>query len=330
MISHDYKCIFVHIPATAGTSIEEWIVGKDWWWISPRTKHLLASQARQEYSEYWDDYFKFSIVRDPVTRMRSCLRFPEVSFLRLNDVGDIDLDEYLRIYERNNVILEYDWRFHERNEVELPRHAPHSLYGNILDEDLDYIGHFEDLSGVIETLREKTGIDRPFSSHLQSSSKNLAGLEIGERTRLRIESLFWRDYTRFGFERSSNFDEASLASQEAKDAQLATENASNEPPELLNLRETVAELRLIRPAYVSLVDQINEKNTAILSLQETVQSLVVDRDSNKSAYESAVKLLQDTIENLVVDRDAYKSALEKKLVKNKGLLHRLKRRFIKR
>lgn len=313
MISHEYKCIFIHIPATAGTSVEEWIVGRDWWEVSPPTKHLLASQARREYLEYWDDYFKFSIVRDPVNRMRSCLRFPELSFLRRNEAGDIDLEEYLRVYSRNGVVLEYDWRFYERDEVELPHHVTHALYGNILDEDVDYIGRFEDLEGVIKTLRERLDIPHPFSSHLQASSKTLATSEISDRTRREIEGLFWRDYLRFGFDASSDLDAASL---EKKDVEQRSNEAGlqGEALERLRLGEKISELRLTRHAYRSLVDELNEKNKVVSILQETVKDLIADRDAYKGALEESkgvITLLSKTIDDLIVDRDAYKSALEK-------------------
>jgi hypothetical protein len=312
MISHEYKCIFIHIPATAGTSIEEWIVGRDWWEVSPPTKHLFASQARREYSEYWDEYFKFSIVRDPVKRMRSCLRFPELSFLQMDEAGNLHLDEYLRVYSRNGTILEYDWRFHERDEVELPHHVTHSLYGNILDEKLDYIGRFEDLEGVVQTLRERTGIERTFASHLQASPKKLAAAEISERTRRDIERLFWRDYTRFGFQASSGFDATSIE-EEIQNAGPTEAEARDNALDILKLQNKISELRLTRKAFHSLVDELNEKNKVISILQETVTNLIVDRDAYKSALEetkSVNALLVKTIEDLIVDRDAYKAVVD--------------------
>ncbi len=78
MISHAFRCIFIHIPRTAGSYIETMICGANWWKVEPKTKHLLSSQAKSIYSDYWDDYFKFSFVRNPWGRMVSLATFPNM------------------------------------------------------------------------------------------------------------------------------------------------------------------------------------------------------------------------------------------------------------
>lgn len=65
MICHDLQCIFVHVPRTAGSSIEHALVGEDWWLVDSESKHLSARHARERYPEYWDRYFKFGVVRNP-------------------------------------------------------------------------------------------------------------------------------------------------------------------------------------------------------------------------------------------------------------------------
>jgi hypothetical protein len=88
MISHRLKCIFVHIPKTAGTSIE-FALFKDyertpsnlWGFHRPEfcnkhqlgaLQHLRATQIRQEVGTGdFDRYFKFAFVRNPWDRMVS-------------------------------------------------------------------------------------------------------------------------------------------------------------------------------------------------------------------------------------------------------------------
>src|SRR4030095_884398 len=81
MISHQHKCIFIHIPKCGGTSLENII------WPEPRKtsdlwmgfiskyhnkyqtgglQHLTANLIRQEVgSEKFNEYYKFTIVRNP-------------------------------------------------------------------------------------------------------------------------------------------------------------------------------------------------------------------------------------------------------------------------
>ena len=69
MISHEHKCIFVHLPKVAGDSIERALTNEGW--HTPRGKipykiqHEPSSSLKEIYAEFWDEYFKFSFVRNP-------------------------------------------------------------------------------------------------------------------------------------------------------------------------------------------------------------------------------------------------------------------------
>ncbi|WP_226397929.1 sulfotransferase family 2 domain-containing protein [Synechococcus sp. MU1648] len=93
MISHDKKCIFIHIPKCGGTSVEDVIWPKDqgrteqdlWMGFVTRfenkyqtggLQHLLAWQVRQEVgSDAFDSYYKFTFVRNPWDRIVSQFAF---------------------------------------------------------------------------------------------------------------------------------------------------------------------------------------------------------------------------------------------------------------
>ncbi len=147
MISHEHKCIFIHIPRTAGTFIEHAICGKDWWGISSNTKHLLASTAKEIYKDYWNDYFKFSMVRNPWDRMVSLSRYSKYSGVNITN-NQIDFEGYKTRF----LPVEIDPRSKSKNAPVNP--IPHAVYLNILNEDLDFIGKFEDLEGSLEYISD--------------------------------------------------------------------------------------------------------------------------------------------------------------------------------
>jgi hypothetical protein len=95
MISHKHKCIFIHIPKAAGTSIESFflddlglnfedkhslIIGKstNLYIEPPVVSHLSATQMLSQFyisEELYNDYFKFSITRNPIDRLFSTYKY---------------------------------------------------------------------------------------------------------------------------------------------------------------------------------------------------------------------------------------------------------------
>jgi Sulfotransferase family len=197
MISHDLKCIFIHIPRCAGTSIEKWLVGANWWEKEASTKHLIASQAQRLYQEYWDTYFKFSIVRHPISRVISSLKFHDHFGLELMGRRIC----FAGYYERfgRDVIVEFDHRYAERADVLQPEHRQGAVYGNILDRELDFVGKFEDLKGATQVIADRLSISSPFFDWEEKSLNLIQASDLDEGTLSEIRRLYFADYARWGY-----------------------------------------------------------------------------------------------------------------------------------
>lgn len=111
MISHYHKTIFVHIPKCGGQSIENIFLselGLSWknrapLLLRPKTpgEHAPKKLAHLKLHEYidnsyisrdlFDEYFKFSVVRNPYSRVKSLFEYLGFSNrMRLNDfVADV-------------------------------------------------------------------------------------------------------------------------------------------------------------------------------------------------------------------------------------------------
>lgn len=203
MISHERRCIFVHIPRTGGTSIENAIwpgerSEADLWMGFVSTycnkyqtgglQHLLASQIRREAgAEVFASYFKFSFVRNPwekavsqyaLTKRRKDLR----DYIGLSENGEFK--RYLELIQKREHV---QW---------MPQHR------FILDEDgkplVDFIGRFERLEADAASVFARLGIAQTLP-HAHATEHLPAADYYDEEAVEAVRSLYGTDIELFGY-----------------------------------------------------------------------------------------------------------------------------------
>ena len=164
MISHQHKCIFIHIPKCGGTSIENVI------WPEPRREedlwmgftskyhnkyqtgglqHLFAAHVLQEFGrEIFDQYFKFTIVRNPwekaISQYFYMARRPDLrEFIGMKE--DDSFKSYLDLIQKKSHV---QWE---------PQHKfITDVNGDLM---VDFVGRLENINDDAAYIFGKLGID---------------------------------------------------------------------------------------------------------------------------------------------------------------------------
>lgn len=195
MISHKHKCIFIHIPRCGGTSMEIFLSGGNWWGVDQgKTKHLIASTAKHIYKEYWDDYYKFSFVRNPWDRMVSMAKYSKTYGVTLGE-NFIDFSEYFKKYpniEVDPVSESANGHFTAINN---------SVYLNILNEELDFIGRYENMRSDFNHVLSCIGLDNVelVNNKRHQSAHAHYTKYYNEETRQIIGEKYKKDIEYFGY-----------------------------------------------------------------------------------------------------------------------------------
>ena len=204
MISHKHKCIFIHIGRTGGTTIERWLQGEDQWNILHNFKHLTTGYAKDRaYPEYWNDYFKFTFVRNPYEQVLSSMivagmsRYrhmglnvdtPEESLLRFSSMDYYDLycqgGPFINDYYEDLI--------------------PNCVYKNILRHGVDKVYRYEEYKDSVADIASTLGITKP--ENLQKHGETPEGLRLTQdkmkpKDYQMINEIYGSDFEEYGYER---------------------------------------------------------------------------------------------------------------------------------
>ncbi len=173
MISHQHKCIFIHIPKTAGQSIEHvflHLLGLKWETRAPlllrhndrpelgppSLAHLKADEyvhLRYLSQDLFDQYFKFAFVRNPWSRLVSIYKY-------LGFSDKVDFKSFLFGDFKDNIFSEKHWLVRPQTDF------IYSENGSLL---IDYVGRFENLQEDFDLIAKKIGMPSSELPHINDS-----------------------------------------------------------------------------------------------------------------------------------------------------------------
>ena len=205
MISHKHKCIFIHIPKCAGSSIRDFYFDTpnlDWTtpnydllygWCPKRKIHLQHATSKQLIEteliseDVWNNYYKFTFLRNPWDRAYS-------SYLW------VMRDRKIKDSFENFILAKGLFKNVLTNEEVKSNRACHiwqqTDFFNIDGSyKLDFIGHFETLREDIMQINKKLSIDKNFKQHSNKSVNRVKHYSFfyGKKNRKLIEDFYQTD-----------------------------------------------------------------------------------------------------------------------------------------
>lgn len=184
MILKKEKIIFIHAPRTSGTSIEnQCLSGRQ---VPDGMKHFNAKMMKKVVGQqFWNESFKFSIVRNPWDRVISLYHMPYFG-PGYRDIGALSgktLESFITKYS--------------------PAPWEHGVQcSDYLNEEVDFIIRFENRQNDLAQLSKITDglltIDNKVHHRATKRKKNYVDF-YNQTTRKMVEEMYHEDMARFNY-----------------------------------------------------------------------------------------------------------------------------------
>jgi len=196
MISHKHRTIFVHIPKCAGTSIEMMFLkdlGLDYEHRAPLLLRpndkvslgppRLAHLAAVEYVEHhyisdslFNNYFKFSVVRNPIRRTLSFYKY--LGYSRVMPLSQFVQYELMSLFEKRKGLY---WFV-----------RPQASF--VCDKDgktiVDCIYKLENINESLSEIAQRSNLDNPVLEHSNKSSDQIFRHKLIQTVKLIMSGSF--------------------------------------------------------------------------------------------------------------------------------------------
>lgn len=188
------KCIYIHVPKAAGTSINKAIFGRT-------LGHYKATEIKSKFPILFAKTFKFSFVRNPWDRVLSAYKFAKME--RTESMGMRNPEQYripefdtfesfLSLWLVNQRVATLDFVFQPQVGF---------LYDFNDDLLIDFVGRLETLEEDIKVIEEKLSIKLKIP-HSNSTSKDLNYRNEYKNDEMIniVRRIYHKDIETFGYE----------------------------------------------------------------------------------------------------------------------------------
>lgn len=239
VLSTEPPFLFIHVPKTGGSSIEESLYSYTTWGFHTITHGVVLQYKHWLNKELFDTLFKFAFVRNPWDLQVSCYQYYVVQ----NNI-EMTFEEYIK-WKFNGNILDMESRLPKDDpnvNIEWLRscfyihRTPQNYF--LIDESgnylVDYIGSFEKLQEHYDVICEKIGIE-PFTlAHLNYSHHRDRLVPYQDyytpETKKIVEERYSLDIKTFGYSFEVGFPNSNLMGSVNNDNNSIQKRGYKTPP----------------------------------------------------------------------------------------------------
>jgi len=211
MISHKHKCIFLHIPKAAGTSIERFLKKLD----PDIPSKVLRKRGFSRFLNDYLNYYVFSFVRDPYDRFVSAWKWGELKFSKEGSLPfyrksrSVSFEEYVLLttdpdYRSNHIELwsEYD-DYHTLPQFEFfPNLNGGHYFTDKINPDFtcDFVGRFENINEDFNKVCASIGVKELKLPHAYNSKTFKQPFAWTDSLKYKVYSYYKKDFKLFNYE----------------------------------------------------------------------------------------------------------------------------------